>query len=158
MVSKGIAEAHGSFRRSVRYHSDTNFDSTGHTESDGVKKHYRSPFLEGIKKPTGLKGEYNCFTATQFPLFSSAPHHFAILLFHHVNMYVYSVHHFRILLAIYLCSNPFHHITISPCECGCVFSSPFHHFRFTLALYQSISPFQQFTFSPLFHNFTAKRP
>ena len=86
-----------------------------------------------------------------------APQHFKISPFHYVNMGVYSVQHFTILVSQLLCINTFHHLKISPFEDECVFSAPFCHICFTLALYQSISPSPHLTFLPLFHNFIAKR-
>ena len=44
-----------------------------------------------------------------------------------------------------ICKTPFHQISISPCEHGCVFYAPFHHTCFTITLYQSISPYNHFT-------------
>ena len=54
-ASEDATVAHGPFRRSARYHSETTFSSTGDTAADEMKKRDRYPSLEGTKKPTAVK-------------------------------------------------------------------------------------------------------
>ena len=130
-ASKDVAVAHGPFRQSARHHSETMFSSAGDTASDELKKQNSPPSLEGTKKPTAVEtaveGEYNHFTITMWTsvcilctispyLFhhSSVPIQFTNSPFHHVNMGVYSMRHLAIFVSPYLCTNPFHSLTISP--------------------------------------------
>ena len=55
MASKGVAVAHGPFRRSARNHSETIFFSAGDTAAYEVKKQYMPPSLEGNNKPAAVK-------------------------------------------------------------------------------------------------------
>ena len=156
-ASNGVAAACGTFRQLARHNSQTTFSLMGYMVASEVKKRDRSPSLEGTKKPTAVKGDYNCFTITPFHLciLCTAPfHHISISPWEHGCVLCASFHHICLPL-IY--TNPFFHLTISPCKHGCVFSEPFCHICFNISLYQSISPSQHFTFLPLFHNFTANR-
>ena len=118
----------------------------------GICPHcWREPRNKRLLKVSIIVSPLNHFT---FVLF--VRHQFTRYPFHHVSMCVYSVHNFTILVSLYLCTNPFSHLTISPCEHGCVFYAPFIHIFFTIALYQYISPSRHFTFSPLL-NFSQQR-
>ena len=81
MALRGVVEAHGTFRKSTRNHSEMTCALEGDTSAEKAKNRDQSPLLEGSKKQTAVEGEYNCFTITSFHLcilYTTPYHHLVI--------------------------------------------------------------------------------
>ena len=87
----------------------------GDTSADEVKKWDSYTSLEGNKKPTAAKGEYNCFTITPFHLYfiCNAPfHHISISPCKHGCVFCATFHHIRFTIALYQSISPSQHFTM----------------------------------------------
>ena len=83
---------------------------------------------------------FTSFYTHYIPLCITLSHELRTPLHIHIHLHIRLpiLHEIFTPLHLHLCINPFHHITISPCEHGCVFSVTFSHICFAIALYQCI--------------------
>ena len=65
---------------------------------------------------------------------------------------IFTIKNFHLCI---LCTAPFHHLAIPPCEHECVFCGPFHHIFFSIALF---NPFHHIAILPYEHRCVFSTP